>query len=110
MALISYYCRAGLLDLVDQLQDEIENLHSSELSYTALNSLARGYATAQKFDRCVGILHQMRDRNLVPDSSTALALSSAFLKAGLHEQAQQIVQWRRQFAKESEEYNPDPSV
>lgn len=110
MALISYYCRAGLLDLVDQLQDEIENLHGSELSYTALNSLARGYASAGKFDRCVGILHQMRDRNLVPDSSTALALSSAFLKAGLHEQAQQIVQWRRQFAKASEEYNPDPSV
>eukprot|EP00743_Colponemidia_sp_Colp-15_P010619 GILK01011723.1.p1 GENE.GILK01011723.1~~GILK01011723.1.p1 ORF type:complete len:311 (-),score=32.49 GILK01011723.1:166-1062(-) len=107
MAMVSYYCRAGLMDEVTVVVDEIET-KGGELSYSALNALARGYATIGRFDFAVKVLHKMRDRNLVPDSSTTLALSSIFLKAGLHEQAQQIVQWRRQYAAAAEaEYSPD---
>jgi len=40
-----------------------------------MNALAKGYARAGRFDKCVEVLHKMRDRNLVPDASTALALS-----------------------------------
>jgi pentatricopeptide repeat protein len=100
MPLIPYYCRVGQFDKVEEIVKQIETEHGAEaVSYTALNTMARGYAKAGMFEKVVALLHQMRDRNLVPDSSTTLALSSAFLKAGLHEQAQQIVEWRRQYAK-----------
>ncbi|KEG09235.1 polyadenylation/uridylation factor 1 [Trypanosoma grayi] len=68
--------------------------------------MARGYAKVGRFDKTVETLHLLRDRNWVPDAATALSLSSAFLKAGLHEQAQQIVQWRRQYAKHAGEEAP----
>ena len=107
MAMIGYYCRAGLMDDVTVVVDDIE-ARGGELSYSALNALARGYATVGRFELAVTALHKMRDRSLVPDSSTTLALSSIFLKAGLHEQAQQIVQWRRQYAAVAEaEHMPD---
>ena len=65
----------------------------------ALNAIARGYARTGRFDKAVECLHEMRDKNWVPDASTALQLSGAFLKAGLHEQAHQIIEWRRHYAK-----------
>lgn len=69
------------------------------LGYNVINSVARGYARAGRLDKSVQYLHKLRDRNWVPDASTALSLSTAFLKAGLHDQARQIIEWRRQYTK-----------
>jgi pentatricopeptide repeat protein len=123
-ALVSYYCRAGAMDRAEALANEIdEHLRPAKaagggiegaddkkpqapgfsLPYSVLNSLARGYARAGRFEDTVRILHIIRDRQLVPDVSTTMYLSSCFIKAGLHEQAQQVVQWRRQFAEHSGE-------
>ncbi|KAI5690917.1 PPR repeat family [Leishmania braziliensis] len=98
--LIPYYCRMGQMEKVE---DVVRLLHekgeAEALTYNALNAIARGYARTGRFDKTVETLHQIRDRNWVPDAATALQLSAAFLKAGLHEQAQQIIEWRRQYAK-----------
>ncbi|CCW61290.1 unnamed protein product [Phytomonas sp. EM1] len=99
--LISYYCRAGLMEKVEELEKELTG-RDEALSYSALNTMARGYARVGRFDKTVEVLHQLRDRNLVPDASTTLHLSGAFLKAGLHEQAKQVIEWRRQYAKLAE--------
>ena len=96
--LIPYYCRAGAMEKVDQLVRLMES-RQEDVGYAGLNAIAKGYARGGQFDRCVETLHHFRDRNLVPDASTALTLSGLFMKAGLHEQAQQIVQWRRQYSK-----------
>ncbi|ORC84930.1 polyadenylation/uridylation factor 1 [Trypanosoma theileri] len=110
LALIPYYCRLGDMNRVDELREKAKAMNT-DLSYTALNAIARGYAKAGRFEKTVETLHLMRDRNWVPDASTALSLSSAFLKAGLHEQAQQVVQWRRQYAKHAgEEVSSSPEV
>ncbi|CUG88539.1 pentatricopeptide repeat protein, putative [Bodo saltans] len=98
MVLLGYHCRLGAMDKVDAAVQRIEESGQS-LSYGALNAIAKGYSKAGLFEKTVGVLHKMRDRNFVPDSATTLVLSGAFLKAGLHEQAQQIVEWRRQYAK-----------
>jgi pentatricopeptide repeat protein len=98
MVMLSYYCRLGDMEKVDASVQKIEESGHS-LSYGALNAIAKGYSKAGQFEKTVAVLHKMRDRNFVPDSATTLALSGAFLKAGLHEQAQQIVEWRRQYAK-----------
>ncbi|RHW74159.1 kinetoplast polyadenylation/uridylation factor 1 [Trypanosoma brucei equiperdum] len=102
LALIPYYCRLGDMNRVEKLRLQAEEL-KAEMSYSALNAMARGYAKNGQFEKTVETLHLLRDRNWVPDASTALFLSGAFLKAGLHEQAQQIVQWRRQYAKHAGE-------
>ncbi|KAK7199258.1 kinetoplast polyadenylation/uridylation factor 1 [Novymonas esmeraldas] len=98
--LIPYHCRMGQMEKVEEV---VQLLHDkgdgAALTYNALNAIARGYARAGRFDKTVETLHQLRDRNWVPDAATALQLSGAFLKAGLHEQAQQIIEWRRQYAK-----------
>nr|CCC89472.1 conserved hypothetical protein [Trypanosoma congolense IL3000] len=110
LALIPYYCRLGDMNQVEKLRLQLENL-KVDISYTALNAIARGYAKNGQFEKTVETLHMLRDRNWVPDASTALSLSGAFLKAGLHEQAQQIVQWRRQYAKHAgEEVTPGADV
>lgn len=97
-ALIPYYCRMGLMEKVESIEEDLRKT-SLELSYSALNAVARGYSKGGRFDKTVETLHKMRDRNWVPDASTALQLSGAFLKAGLHEQAKQIIEWRRQYAR-----------
>ncbi|KAG5480971.1 hypothetical protein LSCM1_06645 [Leishmania martiniquensis] len=98
--LIPYYCRMGQMDKVEEMVRLVrEKGDEDALTYTALNAIARGYARAGRFEKTVETLHQIRDRKWVPDAATALQLSAAFLKAGLHEQAQQIIQWRRQYAK-----------
>lgn len=98
--LIPYYCRMGQMETVEGLVKTLrEGKEKAEVSYNALNAIARGYARTGRFDKAVECLHEMRDRNLVPDASTALQLSGAFLKAGLHEQAQQIIEWRRHYTK-----------
>ena len=110
-ALISYYARSGTMEKAEAYAAEIEELIRATspqgspplapghaLPYSVLNSLARGYAKVGRFEDTVRILHIMRDRHLVPDVSTTMFLSSAFIRAGLHEQAQQVVLWRRQFA------------
>ncbi|GET87708.1 hypothetical protein, conserved [Leishmania tarentolae] len=98
--LIPYYCRMGQMEKVEEV---VRLLHASgdteALSYNALNAIARGYARTGRFDKTVETLHQIRDRNWVPDAATALQLSGAFLKAGLHAQAQQVIEWRRRYAK-----------
>lgn len=99
-AFIPYYCRLGLMDKVEALETEMTKTGGGEcLSYSALNSVARGYARVGRFDKVVETLHRLRDNHWVPDPSTALQLSAAFLKAGLHEQAKQIIEWRRQYVK-----------
>lgn len=95
--LIPFYSRLGRMDAVEQLAKRITDA-TGELGYTTINTIARGYARAGRFDKVVEALHQLRDRNWVPDASTALNLSGAFLKAGLHEQAKQVIQWRRKYA------------
>ncbi|KAG5503577.1 hypothetical protein JIQ42_05798 [Leishmania sp. Namibia] len=98
--LIPYYCRMGQMEKVEEVVRLVhERGDADALSYTAFNAIARGYARTGRFDKTVETLHQIRDRNWVPDAATALQLSAAFLKAGLHEQAQQIIEWRRQYAK-----------
>ncbi|RNE98266.1 polyadenylation/uridylation factor 1 [Trypanosoma rangeli] len=110
LALIPYYCRLGDMHRVDELREQAKALNA-DLSYTSLNAIARGYARAGRFDKTVETLHLLRDRNWVPDAATALSLSGSFLKAGLHEQAQQVVQWRRQYAKHAgEELSSAPEV
>jgi pentatricopeptide repeat protein len=109
--LIAYFSRVGLMDRADEMATAIEAA-SEDVPFNALNALARGFAKTGRFDRSVEVLHKMRDRNLVPDASTALTLSQMFLKAGLHEQAQQIVQWRRQYSStaQAEAENEDVIV
>jgi pentatricopeptide repeat protein len=98
--LIPYYCRMGKMDTVEELVKRVrEGKEKGEVTYNALNAIARGYARTGRFDKAVESLHEMRDKNWVPDASTALQLSGAFLKAGLHEQAQQIIEWRRHYTK-----------
>lgn len=96
--LIPYYCRMGLMDQVEETITSIKK-QGGEISYNALNAVAQGYARSGRFDKTVECLHQIRDKNWVPDAATALQLSGAFLKAGLHDQAQQVIEWRRQYAK-----------
>lgn len=98
MVLLNYYCRTGQMERVDATVSKIEG-QKLELTYSALNGIAKGYARAGQFEKTVAVLHKMRDRNFVPDPSTALSLSGSFLRAGLHEQAQQIVEWRRQYSR-----------
>ncbi|EKG08031.1 hypothetical protein TCSYLVIO_000834 [Trypanosoma cruzi] len=110
LTLIPYYCRLGDMSRVDELREKANSMNA-DLSYTSLNAIARGYARAGRFDKTVETLHLLRDRNWVPDAATALSLSSSFLKAGLHEQAQQVVQWRRQYAKHAgEEVSPASDI
>ncbi|KAF5218940.1 kinetoplast polyadenylation/uridylation factor 1 [Trypanosoma cruzi] len=110
LTLIPYYCRLGDMSRVDELREKANSMNA-DLSYTSLNAIARGYARAGRFDKTVETLHLLRDRNWVPDAATALSLSSSFLKAGLHEQAQQVVQWRRQYAKHAgEEVSPTSDI
>lgn len=97
LALIAYYCRLGMMDRVEEETAALER-EKIDLSFGALNAIARGYARTGQFEKVVKTLHTMRDRQLVPDSATALALSNAFVRAGLHEQAQQVVQWRKRAA------------
>ncbi|AYU77927.1 kinetoplast polyadenylation/uridylation factor 1 [Leishmania donovani] len=98
--LIPYYCRMGQMEKVEDLVRLLHDKGDAEaLTYNALNAIARGYARTGRFDKTVETLHQIRDRNWVPDAATALQLSGAFLKAGLHEQAQQVIEWRRRYAK-----------
>ena len=96
--LISYYARSGLIELVESTVKEIES-SGEDVSFTALNAIAKSFAKQGRFDKCVETLHRMRDRDMVPDAATALTLSQMFIRAGLHEQAQQIIQWRRYYAK-----------
>ncbi len=96
--LISYYARCGMLDHVDATAAALEAA-GEDVSFSALNAIAKSYARQGRFDRCVETLHRLRDRGMVPDAATALTLSQLFIRAGLHEQAQQIVQWRRYHAK-----------
>ncbi|KAL7705791.1 kinetoplast polyadenylation/uridylation factor 1 [Lotmaria passim] len=96
--LIPYYCRMGQMEAVKDLVKRVRD-GNGEVTYNALNAIARGYARTGRFDKAVECLHEMRDKNWVPDASTALQLSGAFLKAGLHEQAHQIIEWRRHYAK-----------
>jgi len=98
--LIAYYARCGLMDRADEHATAIETA-GDDVPFGALNAMAKGFARTGRFDRSVEVLHKLRDRDMVPDAATALNLSQLFLKAGLHEQAQQIVQWRRQYASES---------
>ncbi|KPI85956.1 kinetoplast polyadenylation/uridylation factor 1 [Leptomonas seymouri] len=98
--LIPYYCRMGQMNTVEELVKRVrEGKEKAEVTYNALNAIARGYARIGRFDKAVECLHEMRDRSWVPDASTALHLSGAFMKAGLHEQAQQIIEWRRHYTK-----------
>ncbi|CAD2222373.1 PPR repeat/Pentatricopeptide repeat domain/PPR repeat family, putative [Angomonas deanei] len=96
--LIPYYCRLSDMDKVEEMLGLIKTLEG-EVSYHSLNAIARGYARLGRFDKAVETLHVIRDKNWAPDASTALSLSGSFLKAGLHEQARQIIEWRRQYAK-----------
>ncbi|KAG8341767.1 polyadenylation/uridylation factor 1 [Trypanosoma vivax] len=109
LSLIPYYCRLGDMGAVEKLQSIARGLNV-DMSYTALNAITRGYAKIGQFEKTVEVLHILRDKNWVPDASTALSLSSAFLKAGLHEQAQQVVQWRRQYAKHAGEETATSAV
>lgn len=102
LLLIPYYCRLGDMNRVDELRTAAQTMNI-DLSYASLNAIAKGYAKAGRFEKTVETLHLLRDRNWVPDASTALFLSGAFLRAGLHEQAQQVIQWRRQYAKHAGE-------
>jgi pentatricopeptide repeat protein len=116
-ALVSYYARTGAMEKAEALANEIEAAVKAaapppapnasapnasagfSLPYSVLNSLARGFAKVGRFEDTVRLLHVMRDRHFVPDVSTTMFLSSCFIKAGLHEQAQQVVLWRRQFSE-----------
>ena len=98
MILLGFYCRAGSMDFVESSAEKIE-ARGVELTYGALNAMAKGFARQGRLDKTVAVLHRMRDRNVVPDASTTLYLSSSFLKAGLPEQAHQVVEWRRQYSK-----------
>ena len=118
--LVSYYCRVRQMQRAEEFMHAYEERLSAaqthtplvadgkkdkknikmsekmkEQSFSMLQAMARGYATVGRYDKCVEMLHMMRDRGFVPDAATALTLSQQFLKAGLHEQAQQVVQWRR---------------
>jgi pentatricopeptide repeat protein len=97
--LISYYCRCGLMDHAEEIARRIETEDDEDLAFSAFNALAKGHARLGRFDKTVEALHKMRDRNMVPDAATALTLSQLFVRAGLHEQAQQIVLWRRHYAR-----------
>lgn len=101
-SLISYFSRVGMMERTEAIEKELTE-RKEVIQYAALNAMARGYARCGRFDKCVEVLHKIRDRKMVPDASTTLHLSSAFLKAGLKEQAQQIVQWRRAYAKPHQE-------
>ncbi|CCW69120.1 unnamed protein product [Phytomonas sp. Hart1] len=105
--LISFYCRAGLMEKVEEQEKELAGCAETP-SYSTLNIMARGYARVGRLDKTVEVLHQLLNRNLVPDASTTLYLSGVFLKAGLHEQAKQIIEWRRQYAKLAEAGKVDP--
>lgn len=96
--LIAYYGRCGMLDHVDAIAQSIEEA-GDDVSFTALNATAKAFARQGRFDKCVEALHKLRDREMVPDAATALTLSQMFIRAGLHEQAQQIIQWRRFHAR-----------
>ena len=102
--LISYYARCGMLDQVESAVKEIED-SGEDVSFTALNAISKSFAKQGRFDKCVEVLHRMRDREMVPDAATALTLSQMFIRAGLHEQAQQIIQWRRYYAKSGQMNN-----
>lgn len=99
LALIPYYCRMGQMESAENLLDTLSKTEGFETPYSTLNAIARGYSKVGRFDKTVECLHQMREKNWVPDAATALQLSGAFIKAGLHEQAKQIIEWRRQYAK-----------
>lgn len=108
LKLISFYCRMGNMVKVE---DIVALLHekNEEVSYTAANALARGYSKIGRFEKCVEWLHYLRDKNWAPDPSTALHLSTAFLKGGLHDQAKQILEWRRQYVKHSSVEKSEPT-
>ena len=95
-SLIAYYGRIGAIDKMEESAAAIKR-EKGEISIPALNSMAKTYARVTKFEKTIEVLHTLRDLNQVPDASTCLTLSGMFIKAGLHEQAQQIVQWRKQY-------------
>lgn len=109
LKLISYYCRMGNMEKVEDIVSFIQD-KKEEVSYSAANALARGYSQIGRFEKCVEWLHYLRDRNWAPDPSTALHLSTAFLKAGLHDQAKQILEWRRQYVKHSTTEETEPTA
>ena len=95
-SLIAYYGRMNSLDKMEDMAKAIQK-ENGEITLPALNAMAKTYARATKFEKTIEVLHILRDKNQVPDASTCLMLSGMFIKAGLHEQAQQIVQWRKQY-------------
>ncbi|KNH04076.1 polyadenylation/uridylation factor 1 [Perkinsela sp. CCAP 1560/4] len=97
-SLIAYYGRISAIDKMEEMAARIKE-EKGEVSLPALNSMSKTYAKAGQFEKTVQVLHQLRDMNQVPDASTCLMLSGMFIKAGLHEQAQQIVQWRKQYVE-----------
>ena len=97
-SLIGYYGRVGAVEKMEEMANELKKADVS-VSYAALNSMARTYAKAGKFENTIEVLHRLRDKKQVPDASTSLMLSGLFLKAGLQEQAQQVVEWRKQYAQ-----------
>eukprot|EP00796_Vickermania_ingenoplastis_P012503 gene12503-8559_t len=107
MKLISFFCRLGDMEKAEDMLARRNDLGESssggveEVTYSAANALARGYARVGRFEKTVEWLHYLRDKNWAPDPSTALQLSTAFLNAGLHDQAKQILEWRRQYVKHS---------
>jgi len=100
-SLIAYYGRINAIDKMEEMATNIKTV-KGEISLPALNSMSKTYAKAGKFEKTIEVLHTLRDMNQIPDASTCLMLSGMFIKAGLHEQAQQIVQWRKQYV---ESYN-----
>lgn len=98
MKLVPYYCRMTNMSKVEEILAVLKE-GNCEVTYMTANAIARGYARVGRFESAVEWLHYLRDKNWVPDPSTALQLSTVFLKAGLHDQARQILEWRRQYVK-----------
>lgn len=98
LKLIPFYCRMCNMEKVEEIIRLLE-AQKEEITYTAANAIARGYVRIGRFEKSVEWLHYLRDKNWAPDPSTALQLSTGFLKAGLHDQAKQILEWRRQYVK-----------
>jgi pentatricopeptide repeat protein len=105
--LIAYYGRCGMLDHVEAVAQSLEE-NGEDVSFNALNATAKAFARQGRFDKCVETLHKLRDRDMVPDAATALTLSQMFIRAGLHEQAQQIIQWRRFHARSGQPDQTEP--
>ena len=97
-SLIGYYGRVGFIKKMEEQAQELEKTNK-KVAFTALNAMAKAYARAGKFEETIRVLHTLRDQNQVPDASTSLTLSGIFLKVGLYEQAQQVVQWRKHYAQ-----------